>query len=93
MEKRVTITSNILKVKAEFFFKNILLYNGVELLRFSTGWLVGFKTRHYIKQYMQHSKAGDMDRTLYLKDIAKIQEILKAYKPDDIFNCDETGLM
>ena len=84
----LTITDNILSTKAfEFAF---LLKE--DKFKGSNGWINDFKKRHNLKQYSVHGEAAsapleDLDE---MRD--KLRETLKDYDPENIFNCDETGL-
>lgn len=84
----LTITDNILSTKAfEFAF---LLKE--DKFKGSNGWIDNFKKRHNLKQYSVHGEAAsapleDLDE---MRD--KLRETLKDYDPENIFNCDETGL-
>ena len=56
-------------------------------------WVVdNFKKRHNLKQYNIYGEAASAP----LEDLDTIREnlrqTLKDYSPEDIFNCDETGL-
>src|SRR6266498_3038176 len=58
----------------------------------SNGWVDGFKKRHNLKQYNIHGEATSAS----LENLSTMREdlcqTLKDYNPEDIFNCDETGL-
>jgi hypothetical protein len=53
------ISGDILKEKAAQFWPT--LYPGVELPKFLTGWLEGFKARYLIKSYKKHSKDANVN--------------------------------
>ena len=54
--------------------------------------MAGFKKCHNIKCYLRHRKAASAPLE-DLNDMRKnLQNILKDYSPNDIFNMDETGL-
>jgi len=84
----LTITDSILTTKAyEFAF---LLKE--DKFKGSHGWIDNFKKRHNLKQYCIHGEAAsapleDLDA---MRD--RLRETLKGYDPENIFNCDETGL-
>ena len=92
VEDKVILTGDILKQKAEFFFSSIPKYDGAEMPRFSNGWLLGFKTRHSVKQYIHHGEAGSVDQPTVAYEIEQIQQLLSSYDAANIYNCDETGL-
>src|SRR6185437_7427884 len=58
----------------------------------SNGWVDNFKKRHNLKQYNMHGEAASAP----VHDLGTMREnirnVLKNYDPNDIFNCDETGL-
>ncbi|CAB4446617.1 unnamed protein product [Rhizophagus irregularis] len=57
------------------------------------GWVAGFKKRHNLKSYIKHEEAASALSEKDLNEMRKdLQNILKKYSPDDIFNIDETGL-
>jgi hypothetical protein len=78
------ITGDILKEKTAFFWP--VLYPGIELSKFLTGWLENFKTRYQIKSYRKYSKAADVD----IED--NIQMYTAVYPLADIYNIDKSGL-
>jgi hypothetical protein len=59
--------------------------------RFRDGWLHGFQSRQNIRRNTQHGEAGSLSQDA-AKEMLKIRQALSAYAPQDIFNCDETGL-
>ena len=79
-----------MKRKAEEFS---CLLDETEGWRCSNGWLGQWKTRHNVKY-----KAVSGENAFVDKDVCKewkertLLPILKSYKFEDIFNCDETGL-
>ena len=50
-QKKATVTGDILKEMAAILWEKLPHYAGQEVLKFSTGWLDGFKARHNIKKY------------------------------------------
>jgi hypothetical protein len=88
LEANIIISDSILSTKAlEFAF----LCNE-EKFKASAGWVDNFKKRHNLKQYNMHGEAASAP----LQDLdtmrENLRETLKGYAPEDIFNCDETGL-
>ena len=84
----LNISDEILKIKAlEFAF-----LCEEEKFKGSTGWIDNFKKRHNLKKYNIHGEAAGAP----LQDLDAMREnlrqTLKNYAPEDIFNCDETGL-
>src|SRR3989337_1312838 len=82
------IIDNILSTKALGFA--FLLKE--DKFKCSGGWVDNFKKRHNLRQYNIHSEAASAP----LEDLDTMREnlrqTLKDYSPEDIFNCDETGL-
>ena len=88
LQTSLVLTDNILSTKAlEFAF---LLKE--DKFKGSNGWVDGFKKRHNLKQYNIHDEVTSMP----LENLSTMREdlcqTLKDYNPEDIFNCDETGL-
>ena len=65
-----------------------------ERLQLSNGWLDRFKARHNLKEFKRHGEASSVGEEMVEKERERIQTLIKegAYKPQDIFNMDETGL-
>lgn len=88
LEAGLNLSDDILLTKAlEFAF----LCNE-EKFKGSDGWITNFKKRHNLRQYNMHGEAASAP----LQDLdamrENLQQKLKNYSPEDIFNCDETGL-
>ena len=88
LEANIIISDSILSTKAlEFAF----LCNE-EKFKASAEWVDNFKKQHNLKQYNMHGEAASTP----LQDLDTMREnlceTLKGYTPEDIFNCDETGL-
>ena len=88
IQANVIITDEILSKKAsEFaFLCNEHKFKG------SIGWIDNFKKRHNFKQYCIHGEASSAPLQNLDEMRNNINQILKNYDPQDIFNCDETGL-
>jgi hypothetical protein len=84
------ISGDILKEKAAQFWP--VLYPGIELPKFSTGWLEGFKARYLIKSHKKYSKAADVDIEANIEAIYNIRVCTSLYLLSDIYNLDESGL-
>ncbi|CAB4444118.1 unnamed protein product [Rhizophagus irregularis] len=55
--------------------------------------VAGFKKCHNLESYVKHGEAANAPSEEDLNEMRKdLQNILKEYSPDDIFNIDETGL-
>jgi hypothetical protein len=88
LQAGLIITDNILSTKA-LGFAFLLKENKFKC---SGGWVDNFKKRHNLRQYHIHGEAASAP----LEDLDTMREnlrqTLKDYSPEDIFNCDETGL-
>ena len=82
------ITNNILSTKALGFA--FLLKE--DKFKCSGRWVDNFKKWHNLRQYNIHGEAASAP----LEDLdtmqKNLQQTLKDYNPEDIFNCDEMGL-
>src|ERR1700761_6650501 len=93
--KNAIITGEILKQQAMKLWKALPQYRDLEQTpKFSNGWLVGFKARYNIREYIQHGEAGSAD--IYKPDaitqMAIVRALAEEYGPDNTLNMDETGL-
>ena len=61
-------------------------------LKFSPGWLDSYRQRYGYRVYRFHGEAGSCLPTNIAAARAHMAEILKGYKPECIYNMDETGL-
>jgi len=83
----LTINTDILREKAEFFAKHF------EIDNFSTsnGWISNFKKRNHIRGYTKCGEAASAPLENLDEERQKLREIIKEYDLNDVFNCDETG--
>jgi len=58
----------------------------------SSGWLEKFRKRHNISFKAVSGEAGSVDMDVVEDWQGKLGDLCKDYAPEDIFNCDETGL-
>ncbi|GBC31947.2 tigger transposable element-derived protein 6-like [Rhizophagus irregularis DAOM 181602=DAOM 197198] len=63
-----------------------------EKFKGSDGWIDKFKKWHNLKQYNMHGEAASAPLAELNTMHENLRQILKNYDPNDIFNCDETGL-
>ena len=63
-----------------------------EELKFSDGWLQGFKTRFGLYSSVMHGEAASAPLASLNEERVALKRILSNYDPEDIFNADETGL-
>lgn len=83
------IDGNILKTKASFFARQF----SIEDFNQSEGWLCGFKKRHGLRQFKKQGEASSAPSAESIEaDRLALQQFLKSYNPEDIWNGDETGL-
>jgi hypothetical protein len=82
------VTGAIIKRRAIQFAEalNIIEFNASE------GWLSNFKKRNHIKEYKRQGEAASAPLEEIPKFQAKLQEVIKEYRPEDVYNADETGL-
>lgn len=89
-ETRVKVSPAMLIAKA----RQIAAALGIseDNIKFSGGWLDSYKQRYGYRVYRFHGEAG----SVALEDVAAARlhmiKILKEYKPECIYNMDETGL-
>ena len=86
--KNIPLSGPILQSKALQLAEEL----DVEDFRASNGWLYAWKKRYNIKQFKISGESADVDMALVDDYKSRIQGITSGYEPDDIFNCDETGL-
>ena len=58
----------------------------------SEGWLDRMKKRHGIQGRQLSGEAASVNKVVVTNWKKQIPELIKAYDPKDVFNCDETGL-
>ncbi|XP_033117352.1 tigger transposable element-derived protein 6-like [Anneissia japonica] len=87
-DKNIPIIKPLIKAKAMQFAEqlNIIDFGA------SDGWLTKWKQRNKIKQVAVCDERGDVDQTIVTEWKSKIADLCAGYQPEDIFNCDETGL-
>ena len=85
----IPLTSTIIQIKAEEFSRRL----GENGFTASNGWLDRFKKRHQIKLKSIKGEANSVNPETVETFRAGIATTLpQRYAPEDIFNCDETGL-
>ncbi|GES88099.1 tigger transposable element-derived protein 6-like [Rhizophagus clarus] len=83
------IDGNILKTKAAFFAERF----SVEDFHQSEGWLGGFKRRHGLHQFKKQGEASSAPSAESIENNRlALQQFLRSYNPEDIWNGDETSL-
>jgi len=61
-------------------------------LSFSAWWLDKFKKRYHISHCQLYGEAGEVDLEAIEPELIEIRQLCAQYTPDNIFNCDETGM-
>ena len=88
IDNNITISGELLVQKAH----NFATLLDVQDFKESNGWMADFKKHHNIECYLKHKETANT----FLEDLddmhKNIQNILKDYSPNDIFNVNETGL-
>ena len=82
------MTNNILSTKVLKF--TFLLKE--DKFKGSNGWVDGFKKWHNLKQYNIYGEATSAPLENLSTMWEDLQQTLKDYNPENIFNCDEMGL-
>lgn len=88
-EKNLPISGPIILLKAEEFAKSLKYEN----FKASQGWLENFKKRNGIVQKVmcgESAEVSEVDCSVWREE--HLKPLLLQYKPEDVFNADETGL-
>ncbi|CAB4487081.1 unnamed protein product [Rhizophagus irregularis] len=85
----LVINTDILREKAKFFAQQFEVNNFAA----SNGWINGFKERHSLKQYVKWGEAKSAPLETSDEERKILREIIKDYDLNDVFNCDETGII
>ena len=82
--KKAVITGEILKGQAIKLWDNLSQYQGLELPKFSNGWLEGFKTRFKIKEYIQHGEASSaaVNDPNSIESMQHVRDLAAQYNPE-----------
>jgi hypothetical protein len=88
LESNLTITGAIIQQKA-LNFADLLSYPDFKA---SQGWLENFKHRYSIKAFNKHGEAQSTPISEIPQMREDLREVLRQYRREDIFNCDETAL-
>ncbi|GAA5917852.1 hypothetical protein JCM5296_004402, partial [Sporobolomyces johnsonii] len=89
LSANVVLSGLLIIEKARDFARLLGPYDELD---FSRGWLDKFKNRHGLRRFNFHGEASKMDATSVESERKRLCEVTKAYKLEDIWNMDETGL-
>ena len=87
--KGAPVNGPLLKEKAESLAESL----GVPGFEASNGWLYRWKERHNLSYKKMHGESADADlksAEKWLSDV--LPNLIQDWSPEDIYNCDETGL-
>ena len=87
-DKNIPISGPILQSKALMFADEL----GIEDFKASNGWLTSWKKRYNIKQLKISGESADVDLDVVEDFKKRLPDFISHFKPEDVFNCDETGL-
>ena len=87
-DKNIPISGPILQSKALMFADEL----GIEDFKASNGWLTSWKKRYNIKQFKISGESADVDLDVVEDFKKRLPDLISPFKPEDVFNCDETGL-
>ncbi|KAJ5729054.1 mariner-Tc1 transposon family protein [Penicillium malachiteum] len=90
-QEKITITQDVIREKARFFWTQLPIYEGQSMPTFSNGWLEAFQSRESIRNRLYAGEDRSTPESAN-ESMIPIRQALEVYHPKDIFNCDETGL-
>ncbi|GBB84276.1 hypothetical protein RclHR1_01090015 [Rhizophagus clarus] len=64
----------------------------IENFKGSNGWIGRFKKRHNLSCYLKQGEAASAPLEKLDEFREELQDLIRGYSLDDVFNCDETGL-
>ena len=88
LQANLIITGFILTYQAQEFARLLHINDFIA----SEGWLTNFKKHTNLRQFVHHGEANSAPLKLLPKFREELQDILKDWALEDIFNCDETAL-
>lgn len=91
MEQDLIITGEVIRQKWHAF-ADLAKIPETDRLTLSDGWLANFKESMGLVNIKRHGEAASANPHSVEEERKRIQVILKDYKPEDMWNVDETGL-
>ncbi|CAG8751987.1 2687_t:CDS:1, partial [Dentiscutata heterogama] len=86
----LSISENLLYKKACYYAMVINI--SVEDMKFSNRWLSGFKQRNNLKVHKIHEEANTASIELLPDMRNELRTLIARYRPENVFNANETGL-
>ncbi len=94
-ERKVFISDELIQDKARriqtLLNQEIPVENQLHL-KFSNSWLQKLKIRNYFKCYRSHGESGNVDLNIINSELPVLQETIKNYSMEDIWNADEFAI-
>ncbi|KAM4030834.1 tigger transposable element-derived protein 1-like [Anomaloglossus baeobatrachus] len=95
-----TVTENLICEKAKVLYTDLTsklpstATENEESFKASRGWCENFKKRSGIHSVVRHEEAASLDAKAAKEFTAEFKELIQSecYLPQQVFNCDETGL-
>lgn len=88
--RNIVLTDGLLQIKARKFAE--LLGISEDDFKASHGWIDRFKKRHDIRRFRIHGESESVPVEDLPRQKQKLVELLSQYRPEDVYNADETGL-
>jgi len=88
LECNITITGSLIQKKALNFAELLEITD----FKASSGWLQRFKKRYSISAFNKHGEAQSAPIEQIPEMRLELKGNIEQYQPNDVFNCDETGL-
>lgn len=86
--QNIPVSGSLVKAKA----KEIAEQSGYNSFTASDGWLQKWRKRHNVSFKCISGEAADVNQEDVNQFLEKLPSMLLGYKPDDIYNADESGL-
>ncbi|XP_030006278.1 tigger transposable element-derived protein 6-like [Sphaeramia orbicularis] len=86
--QNLPVTDDILRAKGKELGEKL----GVTDFAYSSGWLTRFKKRFAISNRVISGESAGIDPEMIDEGRRKAKTVIAKYKPEDVFNMDETGL-